>query len=364
MIYELSSLKEFCQIIDDKENVFLAAAGYYGTMVGEYLNHSNIQWRGYIDNSEEKQGKCLEGKEVYEYEILKKYSEVIVVICTIMRAKEIEDQLKNFGVDDKDIIRFDNRKIFHLANYNNLNPQTKIEKIKKLKNIANGRKRCFVIATGPSLTIEDLELLDDEFTISVNSIVECFSETKWRPNCYVAEDPVVYEMFIKNYGVEKLSKDCEYLVFAISSGMLPFGDIYDNMYFFNLVDESYARIPNFSEEFSEIVYESSTVIYPAIQLAFYMGFKEVYMLGADLGFSLVKNEEGDVEQKANKEATASFLKKQVSKASIYEEKKIIRGYRAAKKYADEHNLILKNATRGGYLNELERVRLEEVLRRR
>lgn len=361
MQYDILTLQELRQKIENKKNIFLAAAGNYGTIMGEYFNKFLVAWDGYVDGNEQKQGLKLNEKNIYGYEKLKNYPDAVVVICTIMRAKEIEELILAQGLRDENIIRFDCRYVFELANYSILSPQDKIDKIKMLKNIAGERNRCFIIATGPSLTISDLEALKNEFTISVNSIIRSFPETDWRPSCYVAQDPAEYEIDIKDYGIERLSKECNYLVFGIKTGMFFMADEYENMFFFNSLDEPYKETPRFSDDISKVVYGSSTVIYSALQIAVYMGFKEIYMVGADMGFATVRNQTGKVEHRKDTLSTASFLKSTVEEAPVYEEEKIIRGYRAAKKFAETKDIILKNATRGGYLEELERISLDELL---
>lgn len=57
------------------------------------------------------------------------------------------------------------------------------EQIKKYKDI-HQRERCFIVATGPSLTLSDLEVLKNEYTFGMNSIVKLFDKTDWRPTYY------------------------------------------------------------------------------------------------------------------------------------------------------------------------------------
>ena len=54
-------------------------------------------------------------------------------------------------------------------------------------------ERCFIVCTGPSLTVEDCNKLKQEYTISMNSIYKLFDKTDWRPDCYVCFDYVVAE---------------------------------------------------------------------------------------------------------------------------------------------------------------------------
>ena len=60
-------------------------------------------------------------------------------------------------------------------------------RLKEFENKYNG-ERCFIIATGPSLTIDDLEKLKDEYTFGVNSIIKLFDETDFRPDFYGIQD--------------------------------------------------------------------------------------------------------------------------------------------------------------------------------
>ena len=68
------------------------------------------------------------------------------------------------------------------------------DKIKNFQNKYKG-KRCFIVATGPSLTLEDLNKLNDykEYTFGMNSLVGFFDKTEWRPNFYVLQDCDVYK---------------------------------------------------------------------------------------------------------------------------------------------------------------------------
>lgn len=64
--------------------------------------------------------------------------------------------------------------------------------LKKFKNIHKGQ-RCFIIGTGPSLTVEDLELLKDEICFGSNRIFEIYPRTSWRPTYYEKGIPVMNE---------------------------------------------------------------------------------------------------------------------------------------------------------------------------
>ncbi len=73
-------------------------------------------------------------------------------------------------------------------------------KIKKYNNKFNN-KRCFIVANGPSLRTEDLDILHErgEITFGMNRIYKLFSETKWHPAFNVIIDPTARDYFCERY---------------------------------------------------------------------------------------------------------------------------------------------------------------------
>ena len=76
-------------------------------------------------------------------------------------------------------------------------PNKNMRKIRKLKNIHEGQ-RCFITCTGPSLRISDLEKLNDEFTIGVNTIFLAYKNTEWRPTYYAIVDAYIAQKYEKD----------------------------------------------------------------------------------------------------------------------------------------------------------------------
>lgn len=60
----------------------------------------------------------------------------------------------------------------------------------KCKDMHRGR-RCFIVGNGPSLRIEDLDRLQGELTFASNRIFLAFEQTEWRPSYYTMCDAVV-----------------------------------------------------------------------------------------------------------------------------------------------------------------------------
>ncbi len=206
---------------------------------------------------------------------------------------------------------------------------------------------CFIVATGPSLQVSDLEILQKQnvFCISMNSIWHIFPQTLWRPFYYVADD---YEELLN------LPKEVEN-----SNDIIKFlGDTSEEFWekqhpasvikhHFNY-EYTENRMPEFSEDFSKQCYMGSTVTYSCLQLAAYMGFRTIYLLGVD--FSYAEN---------NGEKYAHFYAENNLVATGYT-KQVTLAYQSAKQYADSHGIEIYNATRGGKLEVFPRVDFDEL----
>ena len=223
-------------------------------------------------------------------------------------------------------------------------------KYKKLLDYKDKHKgeRCFIIATGPSLTMEDLESLKNEYTFSMNSICRLYDETDWRPTYFAVQDNHVFKsiqntirahkevpVFISDNIWKRFKRENEWIEFPT-----------DTMYhsYDMKIGKYHAR---FSDDAYDIVYDGYSIAYSCIELAVYMGFKEIYLLGADCTYLGEKEHfvDSGVEDRSRKYATP----------------KLIVGYEKVKEYADSHGIKVYNATRGGVLEVFERVKPEDVL---
>jgi Uncharacterized protein conserved in bacteria len=223
-------------------------------------------------------------------------------------------------------------------------------KIEKFKDIHRG-KRCFIVATGPSLKFEDIECLhkNNELSISMNHIFCAFQNTVWRPNYYVCQDPSV----IRDYEKEICEADIENKF--ISDYYMPFWKIKRNMYKFHGHLEDYLpNTPKFSADFSRKIYDGYTVTYTCIQLAVYMGFHEIFLLGTDFNYSLhLSSAENHFYKEYEKE------KNKVNEVAYQE---ILMAYKKARQYTENNGIKIYNATRGGKLEIFERVEFNNLFK--
>lgn len=228
-----------------------------------------------------------------------------------------------------------------------------------LKNIYKG-KRCFVIGNGPSLTAADLNLLKDEYCFAANRIFYIFGKTEWRPTFYGAQDWAVIDDIMPELPklVEQFSK-----TFLIS-------DCYNqasrnlkdnvNVLFFNAKHVSAYKERLFSDQIEKYISGGGSITYSSIQIAAYMGFSEIYLLGVDHNYSTVAfngNQMGNEDVKVNyfegMPTTLKSTKPNTDNSTL--------SFIKAKEYCDMHGIKIVNATRGGKLEVFPRMQLEEIL---
>lgn len=158
-------------------------------------------------------------------------------------------------------------------------------KIRKLKNKFKG-KRCFILGNGPSLNKVDLSLLKNEYSFAVNGIFYKTEETGYKPTFYVVEDKAVmkdnvlkindydapYKFFPVNYR-NSLKNRKNTLFFKMNAG------------FYQKNSPNYG-IPRFSTDASRELYCGQSVTMINLQLAFYLGFDQVYLIGMDFSYKI------------------------------------------------------------------------------
>lgn len=153
-------------------------------------------------------------------------------------------------------------------------------RLAKLKNIHLNR-RAFIVGTGPSLCVRDLDKLKNEVTFGCNKIYLAFSETDWRPTYYSVIDRIVAEN--NKNEIEQLS-----LTKIFSSVAKPFFKKSKDVTWLNDLKSPTIqgeRIFRFSPDVAKGTYGGYTVIYTQLQLAYYMGITEVYLIGVDFDFT-------------------------------------------------------------------------------
>lgn len=150
-------------------------------------------------------------------------------------------------------------------------------------------ERLYILGNGPSLKELDLDLLEGKNVLAMNRIGLLFGKTKWRPKFYLC----VTENYNKDGWREDIDK-------ALDSSTHSF--VWDELIGNNPELKGYTSIRCFNNAIPFDIANRSCVqdlwsdcpqsgfnkfgssMLVAFQLASYMGFAEVIIIGADLGF--------------------------------------------------------------------------------
>jgi hypothetical protein len=143
----------------------------------------------------------------------------------------------------------------------------------KYKNIHEG-KRCFIIANGPSLADTDLSFLQNEITFCMNRIYLLFDKLNFIPTYYVVSNELILEQFAED--ILKIPTQ-KFLNWNRRS-------FYKSDEKSNFLRFHYAINEKMSTDILSGVYSGGTVTHACFQLAYYMGFQEVIVVGMDHNF--------------------------------------------------------------------------------
>lgn len=144
--------------------------------------------------------------------------------------------------------------------------------ITKYKNIHKGED-CFILGNGPSLNKTDLNQLGSYYTFGLNKIHLIFDKVDFRPSYHVAVNPLVVEQSIKDFEAlpcqsflahkssRKITKNKAHINFILCGGPL-----------------------SFRKSLLYPISDGCTVTYVAMQIAYYMGFENVFLIGVDHNF--------------------------------------------------------------------------------
>ena len=228
--------------------------------------------------------------------------------------------------------------------------------IKKYKNRHKGG-RCFILGNGPSLQVKDLELINEEICFAGNRIFDIFPKTDWRPDYYFCVDKnAVYQL---NSEIERMNNITRFIEFSGRKAINNSDDIIyinSNPFFrINLFNDSKTGI---SEKPEHMFWYGYTVVYPMIQMALYMGMKEIYLLGVDFNYSTVIGKFGNVKHKNN---VQDYFSNRKDNNAFLNYHSVLYSYECARNYCEKHNIKIRNCTRGGKLEVFIRESLEDVI---
>lgn len=243
-------------------------------------------------------------------------------------------------------------------------------KLKNVKAIAT-EKHCFVIGNGPSLTLEDLEKLhsNGDVCFASNGICGIFDKTEWKPDVYAMHDGTAFEM-VQEYlpviadkisyvflSLHEMKKKDTYRKIEDENNIFPF--------FFNQFDRkvSSKNYVSFSHDISKCIGDGCTVTCTLIQIAAYMGYTEIYLLGVDHNYNYTDTDSnGEINDADNHFAGAVNIEKKFKPNQGNKDvfKFSTMGYELCKNECSKVGVNIYNATRGGKLEVFERVDFDSL----
>ena len=143
-------------------------------------------------------------------------------------------------------------------------------KLKQLENI-HANQRCFIIGNGPSLRQTDLSRLRNMYTFGLNRIYLLFPELGFSTSFLVAVNDLVIEQCASE--IQNLSLP-KFLTWRARRWFRTDPNI-------TYLDTDFTGEESFSLNSTGRIFEGFTVTNVALQLAYYMGFSEVILVGVD-----------------------------------------------------------------------------------
>jgi FkbM family methyltransferase len=131
-------------------------------------------------------------------------------------------------------------------------------------------ERCVIVGNGPSLNQMDLSFLKKEITFGLNKMYLGFEKKDFLPTYYVAVNQLIIE--------QSANEICKIpSIKFISNKGIPYITPQKELLFVNTDQPT----QDFSSNPTQGLNEGSTATYVALQLAYYMGFKTVILIGLD-----------------------------------------------------------------------------------
>ncbi|WP_346290805.1 6-hydroxymethylpterin diphosphokinase MptE-like protein [Sphaerothrix gracilis] len=224
-----------------------------------------------------------------------------------------------------------------------------VPRLQKFKDKHKGES-CFIIGNGPSLNRMDLSLLKNHHTFGLNKIYLMFDKVDLDINYHVSVNSLVIQQSTKEF--ESLTCPSFLSVRASHNIVCSKQNIYKIM----------TGVPmSFQEDISKTVCEGYTVTYVAMQIAFYMGFRNIFLIGVDHNFAVKgkPNEQQFLKQDDPNHFSPDYFKGSQWNLPDLEASEL--SYRLAKFYFERDDRLIYDATLDGKLKVFPKISYEAAL---
>lgn len=223
---------------------------------------------------------------------------------------------------------------------------------KAIKDSAN-QKRCYILGAGPSLSGVNLNLLVGQPVITVNRLYLLENYRRLSPIFHCALDPAMCSGI---YGKEFLDVITSHpSINYLLSGNVPraFMEL-DNTYFCQLGFIPSRLVKPFSLHLPSAAF--SNVIHYAIELAIYMGFKEIILLGCDFNQFASRTDSHVYDNRVVAKKRTLNMTYELLTHTI-----MLLQYQYLKEYAEQKGVSIVNATKGSMLDVFEMKNICDLL---
>lgn len=226
------------------------------------------------------------------------------------------------------------------------------------------------MGNGPSLNLMNLELFGNEYVWGSNKCYLLFDRVNWRPAFYVAVDTRVVPDIAGE--IQHLSRTLPETSLFLPLSYRGQGVLRSepNIYWYNEVRLDETKLPDgvFTRDASRWVSSVRSVTIAALQLAVYLGFNPVYLIGCDTSYSVppsVQRENGHHDKlvSTRDDDQSHFDPRYFGAGSKWHEPHVDRmifHYEQAKRACDSLGVTVINATVGGKLEAFPRVQYEDL----
>lgn len=243
-----------------------------------------------------------------------------------------------------------------VAQANNINSPRMLE----LKNKYSGR--IWLVGNGPSLAHTPLHLLNGEYTFGMNSVSLIYPNTTWRPSFYLCISSNTISR--KRHAFFQASINLNVPTFLLDEQQDRFSDR-PNIYWiyspFSRDINTEEQIQGWSANCEKIVWRYSTSMFNAAQIAVYMGFKELYLVGCDLGWKPMPDNKYDPNHFTTDYAV--YTNRVSDERAERNNREMLAAHKLIARMGEKFNFKVYNATIGGELEVYPRVDMLDVLGR-
>lgn len=218
------------------------------------------------------------------------------------------------------------------------------KKIQSLKNKYFGES-CFIIGSSPSINMLDLSKLNKEYTFTLNrgyllkekGLIHSFFHVISDINFY--SDIGLEKNFLKTYS------DILFCYSGIKN------DIAIDTVYFDYIQSELKNDMIFQDDLTKPLIAYQSVVHFAIQIAYYLGFTKIYLLGVDIDYEKNKGHfYNDLKGENERE-----------NISIINASKMLKGLELCSNWLNKKNIKIFNASPLGVVNCMPKVNYKEII---